>query len=105
AEEAKKHIIMLAAGGGGAGEMGSPYIHKGLNGGGYEGGILYEQNKYYLGYEQAGMMTYDATVGGRKLTYEERVSAWLYPATQTRAGYGYHYSINGELYDPNPANK
>lgn len=68
AEEAKKHIIMLAAGGGGAGEMGSPYIHKGLNGGGYEGGILYEQNKYYLGYEQAGMMTYDATVGGRKLT-------------------------------------
>ena len=105
AEEAKKHVIMLAAGGGGSGEMGSPYIHKGLNGGGYEGGILYEQNKYYLGYEQAGMMTYDATVGGRKLTYEERVSAWLYPATQTRAGYGYHYSINGELYDPNPANK
>lgn len=105
AEEAKKHVIMLAAGGGGAGEMGSPYSHYGLNGGGYEGGILRHENKYYLGYEQAGMMTYDATVGGRVLTRDERVSAWIYPATQTRAGYGLHYSINGELYDPNPANK
>lgn len=105
AAEAKNHIIMLAAGGGGAGEMGSPYSHYGLNGGGYEGGILRHENKYYLGYEQAGMMTYDATVGGRVLTRDERVSAWIYPATQTRAGYGLHYSINGELYDPNPANK
>lgn len=105
AEEAKKHVIMLAAGGGGAGEMGSPYSHYGLNGGGYEGGILRSKNQYYLPYEQIGMLTYDATIGGRTLTREERIGAWLWPATQTRAGYGYHYSINGELYDPNPANK
>lgn len=105
AAEAKNHIIMLAAGGGGAGEYGSPYSHYGLNGGGYEGGILRHENQFYLPYEQVGMLTYDATIGGRVLTRDERIRAWIYPATQTRAGYGYHYSINGELYDPNPANK
>lgn len=105
AEEAKKHIIMLAAGGGGAGEYGSPYVHVGLNGGGYEGGVLRGENQFYLGMEQAGMVTYDATVGGKVLTRDERISAKIWPATQTRAGYGLHYSINGELYDPNPANK
>lgn len=105
AAEAKKHVIMLAAGGGGAGEMGSPYSHYGLNGGGYEGGILRHHNQYYLPMEQVGQVTYDATVSGRKLTREERLEAWIYPATQTRAGYGLHYSILGELYDPNPANK
>lgn len=104
-EEAKKHIIMLAAGGGGAGEMGSPYSHYGLNGGGYEGGVLRHHNQYYLPMEQVGQVSYDATVGGRTLTREERLEAWIWPATQTRAGYGLHYSILGNLYDPNPANK
>lgn len=104
AAEAKKHVIMLAAGGGGAGEYGSPYVHIGLSGGGYEGTSLYAPN-HYQGYLDKGMMTYDATVGGRTLSYEERINAQLWPATQTRAGYGYHYSINGELYDPNPANR
>lgn len=105
AEEAKKHIIMVAAGGGGAGEMGSPYSHYGLPGGGYEGGILRHHNQYYLPMEQVGQVSYDATVGGRTLTREERLEAWIWPATQTRAGYGLHYSILGNLYDPNPANK
>lgn len=105
AAEAKKHIIMLAAGGGGAGEMGSPYSHYGLPGGGYEGGILRHHNQYYLPMEQVGQVSYDATVGGRTLTREERLEAWIWPATQTRAGYGLHYSILGNLYDPNPANK
>ena len=105
AEEAKNHIIMVAAGGGGAGEMGSPYSHYGLPGGGYEGGILRHHNQYYLPMEQVGQVSYDATVGGRTLTREERLEAWIWPATQTRAGYGLHYSILGNLYDPNPANK
>lgn len=104
AAEAKKHVIMLAAGGGGAGEYGSPYVHIGLSGGGYEGTGLYAPN-HYQGYLDKGMMTYDATVAGRTLSFEERINAQLWPATQTRAGYGYHYSINGELYDPNPANR
>ena len=29
----------------------------------------------------------------------------MYPATQTRAGYGNHYTILGELYDANPRHK
>lgn len=39
------------------------------------------------------------------MTYDERVDAKVYPATQTRAGFGYHYTILGELYDANPANR
>lgn len=105
AANAKKHIIMLAAGGGGAGEIGGgPYYHVGLSGGGYEGAGMYA-NRHYQGYLDNGMMTFDAKIAGRTLTFDERIDAHIWPATQTRAGYGYHYSINGELYDPNPANQ
>lgn len=106
AEVAKKHVILLAGGGGGMGESG------GTAGGGLEGqGPV--ANRYYAGgfppYSNA--FSYDATVGGttptngRVLTYDERVDAKVYPATQTRAGFGYHYTILGELYDANPANR
>ena len=93
AEVAKNHVILLAGGGGGMGES--------------------VANRYYAGgfppYSNA--FSYDATVGGttptngRVLTYDERVDAKVYPATQTRAGFGYHYTILGELYDANPANR
>lgn len=107
AEVAKKHVILLAGGGGGMGESGGSAGGGGLEG---QGPVA---NRYYAGgfppYSNA--FSYDATVGGttptngRTLTYEERVDAKVYPATQTRAGFGYHYTILGELYDANPANR
>lgn len=106
-EVAKKHVILLAGGGGGMGESGGTAGGGGLEG---QGPVA---NRYYAGgfppYSNA--FSYDATVGGttptngRTLTYEERVDAKVYPATQTRAGFGYHYTILGELYDANPANR
>lgn len=105
-EVAKKHVILLAGGGGGMGESGGTAGGGGLEG---QGPVA---NRYYAGgfppYSNA--FSYDATVGGttptngRVLTYDERVDAKVYPATQTRAGFGYHYTILGELYDANPAN-
>lgn len=107
AEVAKKHVILLAGGGGGMGESGGTAGGGGLEG---QGPVA---NRYYAGgfppYSNA--FSYDATVGGttptngRVLTYDERVNAKVYPATQTRAGFGYHYTILGELYDANPANR
>jgi len=107
AEVAKKHVILLAGGGGGMGESGGSAGGGGLEG---QGPVA---NRYYAGgfppYSNA--FSYDATVGGttptngRTLTYEERVDAKVYPATQTRAGFGYHYTVLGELYDANPANR
>ena len=107
AEVAKNHVILLAGGGGGMGESGGT-----AGGGGLEGQGP-GANRYYAGgfppYSNA--FSYDATVGGttptngRVLTYDERVDAKVYPATQTRAGFGYHYTILGELYDVNPANR
>lgn len=106
-EVAKKHVILLAGGGGGMGESGGTAGGGGLEG---QGPVA---NQYYAGgfppYSNA--FSYDATVGGttptngRVLTYDERVDAKVYPATQTRAGFGYHYTILGELYDANPANR
>lgn len=106
-EVAKKHVILLAGGGGGMGESGGSAGGGGLEG---QGPVA---NRYYAGgfppYSNA--FSYDATVGGttptngRVLTYDERVDAKVYPATQTRAGFGYHYTILGELYDANPANR
>lgn len=106
-EAAKKHVILLAGGGGGMGESGGTAGGGGLEG---QGPVA---NRYYAGgfppYSNA--FSYDATVGGttptngRVLTYDERVNAKVYPATQTRAGFGYHYTILGELYDANPANR
>lgn len=107
AEVAKNHVILLAGGGGGMGESGGTAGGGGLEG---QGPVA---NRYYAGgfppYSNA--FSYDATVGGttptngRVLTYDERVNAKVYPATQTRAGFGYHYTILGELYDANPANR
>lgn len=107
AEVAKNHVILLAGGGGGMGESGGTAGGGGLEG---QGPVA---NRYYAGgfppYSNA--FSYDATVGGttptngRILTYDERVDAKVYPATQTRAGFGYHYTILGELYDANPANR
>lgn len=107
AEVAKNHVILLAGGGGGMGESGGSAGGGGLEG---QGPVA---NRYYAGgfppYSNA--FSYDATVGGttptngRVLTYDERVDAKVYPATQTRAGFGYHYTILGELYDANPANR
>ena len=107
AEVAKNHVILLAGGGGGMGESGGTAGGGGLEG---QGPVA---NRYYAGgfppYSNA--FSYDATVGGRTptngrvLTYDERVNAKVYPATQTRAGFGYHYTILGELYDANPANR
>ena len=106
-EVAKKHVILLAGGGGGMGESGGTAGGGGLEG---QGPVA---NRYYAGgfppYSNA--FSYDATVGGttptngRVLTYDERVNAKVYHATQTRAGFGYHYTILGELYDANPANR
>lgn len=106
-EVAKKHVILLAGGGGGMGESGGTAGGGGLEG---QGPVA---NRYYAGgfppYSNA--FSYDATVGGttptngRVLTYDERVNAKVYPATQRRAGFGYHYTILGELYDANPANR
>lgn len=106
-EVAKKHVILLAGGGGGMGESGGTAGGGGLEG---QGPVA---NRYYAGgfppYSNA--FSYDATVGGttptngRVLTYDERVDTKVYPATQTRAGFGYHYTILGELYDANPANR
>ena len=106
-EVAKKHVILLAGGGGGMGESGGTAGGGGLEG---QGPVA---NRYYAGgfppYSNA--FSYDATVGGttptngRVLTYDERVDAKVHPATQTRAGFGYHYTILGELYDANPANR
>lgn len=106
-EVAKKHVILLAGGGGGMGESGGTAGGGGLEG---QGPVA---NRYYAGgfppYSNA--FSYDATVGGttptngRVLTYDERVDAKVYPATQTRAGFGYHYTILGELYDANSANR
>lgn len=107
AEVAKNHVILIAGGGGGMGESGGTAGGGGLEG---QGPVA---NRYYAGgfppYSNA--FSYDATVGGttptngRVLTYDERVDAKVYPATQTRAGFGYHYTILGELYDANPANR
>lgn len=107
AEVAKKHVILLAGGGGGMGESGGSAGGGGLEG---QGPVA---NRYYAGgfppYSNA--FSYDATVGGttptngRVLTYDERVDAKVYPATQTRAGFGYHYTVLGELYDANPAHR
>lgn len=107
AEVAKNHVILLAGGGGGMGESGGSAGGGGLEG---QGPVA---NRYYAGgfppYSNA--FSYDATVGGttptngRVLTYDERVDAKVYHATQTRAGFGYHYTILGELYDANPANR
>lgn len=107
AEVAKNHVILLAGGGGGMGESGGTAGGGGLEG---QGPVA---NRYYAGgfppYSNA--FSYDATVGGttptngRVLTYDERVDAKVYPATQTRAGFGYHYTILGELYDANPAHR
>lgn len=107
AEVAKNYVILLAGGGGGMGESGGTAGGGGLEG---QGPVA---NRYYAGgfppYSNA--FSYDATVGGttptngRVLTYDERVDAKVYPATQTRAGFGYHYTILGELYDANPANR
>lgn len=107
AEVAKNHVILLAGGGGGMGESGGSAGGGGLEG---QGPVA---SRYYAGgfppYSNA--FSYDATVGGttptngRVLTYDERVDAKVYPATQTRAGFGYHYTILGELYDANPANR
>ena len=107
AEVAKNHVILLAGGGGGMGESSGSAGGGGLEG---QGPVA---NRYYAGgfppYSNA--FSYDATVGGttptngRVLTYDERVDAKVYPATQTRAGFGYHYTILGELYDANPANR
>lgn len=107
AEVAKNHVILLAGGGGGMGESGGSAGGGGLEG---QGPVA---NRYYAGgfppYSNA--FSYDATVGGttptngRVLTYDERVDAKVYPATQTRAGFGYHYTILGELYDANPTNR
>ena len=101
AEVAKKHVILLAGGGGGAGET----TGGGGAGGGIKGGGV-TNTGYYADGLARGKFTFDATVGGttptngRKLTYAERSAAKVYGATQTRAGYGYHYTILGELYDP-----
>ena len=107
AENAKKHVILLAGGGGGAGEYGGA-----SNGGGEEGQGVYAQNFYAGGFPPyCNAFTFDATIGGttatngRKQTWEERLEARVYPATQTRAGYGNHYTILGELYDSNPHHK
>lgn len=107
AEVAKNHVILLAGGGGGMGESGGTAGGGGLEG---QGPVA---NRYYAGgfppYSNA--FSYDATVGGttptngRVLTYDERVDAKVYPATQTRAGFGYHYTVLGELYDANPAHR
>lgn len=107
AEVAKNHVILLAGGGGGMGESGGSAGGGGLEG---QGPVA---NRYYAGgfppYSNA--FSYDATVGGttptngRVLTYDERVDAKVYPATQTRAGFGYHYTVLGELYDANPAHR
>ena len=106
-EVAKKHVILLAGGGGGMGESGGTAGGGGLEG---QGPVA---NRYYAGGfpPHSNAFSYDATVGGttptngRVLTYDERVDAKVYPATQTRAGFGYHYTILGELYDANPANR
>lgn len=106
-EVAKKHVILLAGGGGGMGESGGTAGGGGLEG---QGPVA---NRYYAGGfpPYSNVFSYDATVGGttptngRVLTYDERVNAKVYPATQTRAGFGYHYTILGELYDANPANR
>lgn len=107
AEVAKNHVILLAGGGGGMGESGGSAGGGGLEG---QGPVA---NRYYAGGfpPYSNVFSYDATVGGttptngRVLTYDERVDAKVYPATQTRAGFGYHYTILGELYDANPANR
>ena len=107
AENAKKHVILLAGGGGGAGEYGGA-----SNGGGEEGQGVYVARFYAGGLPPiSNAFTFDATIGGttatngRKQTMAERMEARVYPATQTRAGYGNHYTILGELYDANPRHK
>ena len=107
AENAKKHVILLAGGGGGAGEYGGA-----SNGGGEEGQGVYAARFYAGGLPPiSNAFTFDATIGGttatngRKQTMAERMEARVYPATQTRAGYGNHYTILGELYDANPRHK
>ena len=107
AETAKNHVILLAGGGGGAGEYGGA-----SNGGGEEGQGVYAARFYAGGLPPiSNAFTFDATIGGttatngRKQTMAERMEARAYPATQTRAGYGNHYTILGELYDANPRNK
>ena len=107
AETAKDHVILLAGGGGGAGEYGGA-----SNGGGEEGQGVYAARFYAGGLPPiSNAFTFDATIGGttatngRKQTMAERMEARAYPATQTRAGYGNHYTILGELYDANPRNK
>ena len=107
AETAKGHVILLAGGGGGAGEYGGA-----SNGGGEEGQGVYAARFYAGGLPPiSNAFTFDATIGGttatngRKQTMAERMEARAYPATQTRAGYGNHYTILGELYDANPRNK
>ena len=104
AENAKNHVILLAGGGGGAGEYGGA-----SNGGGEEGQGVYAARFYAGGLPPiSNAFTFDATIGGttatngRKQTMAERMEARAYPATQTRAGYGNHYTILGELYDANP---
>ena len=106
-ENAKKHVILLAGGGGGAGEYGGA-----SNGGGEEGQGVYVARFYAGGLPPiSNAFTFDATIGGttatngRKQTMAERMEARVYPATQTRAGYGNHYTILGELYDANPRHK
>ena len=107
AETAKNHVILLAGGGGGAGEYGGA-----SNGGGEEGQGVYVARFYAGGLPPiSNAFTFDATIGGttatngRKQTMAERMEARVYPATQTRAGYGNHYTILGELYDANPRHK
>ena len=107
AKNAKKHVILLAGGGGGAGEYGGA-----SNGGGEEGQGVYAARFYAGGLPPiSNAFTFDATIGGttatngRKQTMAERMEARAYPATQTRAGYGNHYTILGELYDANPRHK
>ena len=107
AENAKNHVILLAGGGGGAGEYGGA-----SNGGGEEGQGVYVERFYAGGVPPiSNAFTFDATIGGttatngRKQTMAERMEARVYPATQTRAGYGNHYTILGELYDANPRHK
>ena len=100
-------MILLAGGGGGAGEYGGA-----SNGGGEEGQGVYVERFYAGGLPPiSNAFTFDATIGGttatngRKQTMAERMEARVYPATQTRAGYGNHYTIHGELYDANPRHK
>ena len=107
AENAKNHVILLAGGGGGAGEYGGA-----SNGGGEEGQGVYVARFYAGGLPPiSNAFSFDATIGGttatngRKQTMAERMEARVYPATQTRAGYGNHYTILGELYDANPRHK